>query len=118
MRKEVKYFDPESERDLTAGEIGELPPERQIEIAKHSFFQHYEDPVHNTPNESAEDEYIYIWGGSHYAHEVLQSEFSGVERKTWSCANIRISIFRALLTPVRIAPGDDLPISIPIQLTR
>ena len=54
MRKEVKYFDPESERDLAAGEIGELPSERQIEIAKHSFFQHYEDPVHNTPYESAE----------------------------------------------------------------
>ena len=32
--------------------------------------------------------------------------------------SIRISIFLALLMPVRLAPGDDLAISIPIQLTR
>ena len=35
--------------------------------------------------------------------------------------NVRISIFVVLfafLMPVRLAPGDDLAISIPIQLTR
>jgi hypothetical protein len=31
--------------------------------------------------------------------------------------NFRISIFLALLMPVRLAPGDDLAISIPIQPT-
>jgi hypothetical protein len=31
--------------------------------------------------------------------------------------NVRISIFVVLLMPVRLAPGDDLAISIPVQLT-
>jgi hypothetical protein len=75
---EATYFDPESEHDLTPAEIGKLPPERQTEIAKHWFFQHYEDPVHNTPYESAEGGYIYIWGGPHDAHDVLHSEFSDI----------------------------------------
>jgi len=41
----------------------------------------------------------------------------GVEKKA-GMHNLRISIFFALLMPVRLAPGDDLAISILIQLTR
>jgi hypothetical protein len=78
MSAESTYFDPESERDLTPAEIEKLPPEQQTQIAKHWFFQNYEDPVHNTPYESAEGGYIYIWGGPHDAHDVLHSEFSDV----------------------------------------
>ena len=78
MSEEATYFDPDSERDLTPAEIGKLSPEQQTEIAKHWFFQHYEDPVHNTPYESAEGGYIYIWGGPHDAHDVLHSEFSDI----------------------------------------
>jgi len=40
----------------------------------------------------------------------------GVEKKA-GMRKLRISIFFQLLMPVRLALGDDLAISIPIQLT-
>jgi hypothetical protein len=46
----------------------------------------------------------------------------GIETKTFAMHHFRISIFLVFLTitwfmPVRLAPADDLAISIPIQLT-
>lgn len=51
--------------------------EAKKEELKAWFFQHYEDPVHNTPYESAEGGYIYIWGGPYEALDVLYDEFGG-----------------------------------------
>lgn len=72
------YLDPEVGRDLTARELAALDPERQKEIAKHWFLERYENPAENTPYETAEGGYIYIWGGPHDANEVLQTEFDGI----------------------------------------
>jgi hypothetical protein len=72
------YFDPESGRDLTSEDIKKLSPDEQKEVAKAWFHQHYEDPAENTPYETAEGGYIYIWGGPHDAREVLWSEFGGL----------------------------------------
>ena len=44
---------------------------------KEWFFSHYEDPVQNTPYDSGEGGYIYIWGGPFDAIDVLYAEFSG-----------------------------------------
>ena len=77
MTSEELYFDPESGRDIPRVELAALPEDEQKRIAKHWFRQHYEDPVENTPYESAEGGYIYIWGGPHRAEDVLYSEFSG-----------------------------------------
>ncbi|HYR21475.1 MAG TPA: hypothetical protein VEP30_00945 [Chthoniobacterales bacterium] len=74
----TKYLDPESGRDLTAEELAKLPPEEQKRIIKHWFLEHYENPAENTPYESAEGGYIYIWGGPHEADEVLWSEFCDI----------------------------------------
>jgi hypothetical protein len=49
--------------------------EAKKEGLKEWFFSHYEDPVHNTPYESAEGGYIYIWGGPYEALDVLWGEF-------------------------------------------
>jgi hypothetical protein len=48
---------------------------------RHWFHQHYTDPVENTPYESAEGGYIYIWGGPYDPREELEDEFSGVARE-------------------------------------
>jgi len=72
---ESGYLDPESGRDLTAKELSALDPEQQKRIVKHWFLERYENPAENTPYESAEGGYIYIWGGPHDTDEVLQSEF-------------------------------------------
>jgi hypothetical protein len=42
------------------------------------FFENYEDPVENTPYESAEGGFQYIWGGPFDAHQELDAEFSGI----------------------------------------
>ena len=72
------YFDPEAGGDLTADEVAALPPESQKEIAKAWFLERYENPAENTPYETAEGGYIYIWGGPHHAGEILESEFHGI----------------------------------------
>ena len=41
------------------------------------FIHYYEDPVENTPYESAEGGYLYIWGGPYDTLEQLESEFGG-----------------------------------------
>ncbi len=45
---------------------------------RHWFSANYEDPVENTPYESAEGGYIYIWGGPYDPREELDGEFVGV----------------------------------------
>jgi len=72
---ESGYLEPESGRDLTAKELRALDPEQQKRIVKHWFLERYENPAQNTPYDSAEGGYIYIWGGPHDTDEVLQSEF-------------------------------------------
>jgi hypothetical protein len=74
----TKYLDPESGRDVTADELAKLRPEEQKQIIKHWFLEHYENPAENTPYDSAEGGYIYIWGGPHEADEVLWSEFCDI----------------------------------------
>lgn len=49
--------------------------EAKKEELREWFFRHYEDPAQNTPYESAEGGYIYIWGGPYEALDVLYGEF-------------------------------------------
>lgn len=52
--------------------------ETQLAEMRRWFHANYEDPVENTPYESAEGGYQYIWGGPYDAREQLENEFSGV----------------------------------------
>lgn len=72
------YLDPESGRDIGAADLKALPVDEQKRIVKYWFQQYYEDPAENTPYESAEGGYIYIWGGPHNTDEVLYEEFGDV----------------------------------------
>jgi len=58
--------------------LAKAAPEIQKATMRQWFFENYEDPVENTPYESAEGGYIYIWGGPYDASEELQAEFSSI----------------------------------------
>jgi hypothetical protein len=75
-KKECEYLDLETGRDVTATELRSLSPDDQKRIIKHWFLERYENPAENTPYDSAEGGYIYIWGGPHDADQVLQEEFT------------------------------------------
>jgi hypothetical protein len=45
---------------------------------RHWFHQNFEDPVHETPYNSQEGGYLYIWGGPYNAHDELHSEFGSL----------------------------------------
>ena len=62
---------------ITASELQQADRETQLEVMRNWFFSIYEDPVENTPYESAEGGYIYIWGGPYEASEKLADEFWG-----------------------------------------
>jgi hypothetical protein len=55
----------------------EADREAKKEQLKEWFFRSYEDPAQNTPYDSAEGGYIYIWGGPYEASDVLYKEFHG-----------------------------------------
>ena len=42
------------------------------------FFENFENPAENTPYESAEGGYQYIWGGPYDAYEQLGDKFGGI----------------------------------------
>ncbi len=51
--------------------------EEQKGVMRQWFYQHYTDPVENTPYETAEGGYQYIWGGPYDPLEELSSKFGG-----------------------------------------
>lgn len=63
---------------LSADDIKQLSVAKRCEFIKAWFLEHYEDPAENTPYESAEGGYIYIWGGPYEADDVITEAFFGV----------------------------------------
>ncbi len=55
----------------------EVDPEKQKERMRQWFLDHYTNPIENTPYESAEGGYIYIWGGPYDPQEKLNEQFAG-----------------------------------------
>ena len=64
--------------EITSSELQQSDRETQLEVMRNWFFSIYEDPVENTPYDSSEEGYIYIWGGPYEASEELTGEFGGV----------------------------------------
>ncbi|MFS2020315.1 hypothetical protein ACEN88_27535 [Massilia sp. CT11-108] len=65
-------FDPDDH------ELQSADRERQMELMRDWFLARYCDPAYETPYESAEGGYIWIWGGPYYAEEELQGRFSHI----------------------------------------
>ena len=62
-RKPRRYDLPNSEGTITATELRRAGRDTQLDVMRQWFDANYEDPVENTPYETAEGGYIYIWGG-------------------------------------------------------
>lgn len=65
-------FDPGDSELLAADR------DQQIELMREWFLARYCDPAHETPYESAEGGYIWIWGGPYYAEDELQERFGHI----------------------------------------
>lgn len=75
---ERKYWYPEQARPMNWDDVASADEETQKVIMREWFFSHFENPVENTPFESKEGGYIYIWGGPYNAREELISEFEEI----------------------------------------
>ena len=76
--KRRQYFTFESHEPISPEALKEKDKETQIEVMKQWFSRSYENPAENTPFESKEGGYIYIWGGPYNAKEELTEEFYGI----------------------------------------
>lgn len=72
---ERKYWIPDHDSPVTANYVAAAGRETQKEIMREWFFEHFDNPAENSPYESEEGGYIYIWGGPYDASEELSSEF-------------------------------------------
>lgn len=50
----------------------------QLEVMRHWFYQHYEDPAESCPHDSGEGGFQFIYGGPYDAWDELNDEFGGV----------------------------------------
>lgn len=80
MRKQTstRYSLSNSEIFLTPSMLRRASRETKIDAMRTWFFENYENPVNNTPYESAEGGYIYIWGGPYDPTEELEAQFGGL----------------------------------------
>jgi hypothetical protein len=75
-RSRTRYFSEDDfEFGLTRSQLKRASRERQIEYMRFWFAKHFEDPTEETPFNSEEGGYLYIWGGPYDAAEQLGDEF-------------------------------------------
>lgn len=63
---------------MSADELRTLTADEQVLYLIDWFHRYYEDPANETPYESREGGYQYIWGGPYDAREQLGDEFGGI----------------------------------------
>jgi hypothetical protein len=73
-----QYLDPSTDEWMSPTQLQAAAAETQLGVMEHWFYQNYSDPVENTPYESAEGGYQYIWGGPYSASVELEAEFGGI----------------------------------------
>lgn len=78
MQDKTYYRHPSYKHEFTSDDLVKADCETQLDVMRQCFFENYEDPVNNTPYESAEGGYIYIYGGPYEALEGLQNEFRDI----------------------------------------
>jgi hypothetical protein len=69
------YDEPQHNPVSPPPSIVGLTQEDAVDVIKDWFLQNFEDPVHNTPYESAKGGYLYIWGGPYEARDILETFF-------------------------------------------
>lgn len=78
MSEETGYWNEDYTAQYSRTDVAGMGPEEQTEIMRRWFCENYEDPAEQTPFQSSEGGYIWIWGGPYDAHEVLADEFDGI----------------------------------------
>ena len=76
--EDTDYINPDTEHTLDANELRRANKKTQLAVMRTWFYENFEDHAENTPWESAEGGYIWIWGGPFDAHEELGAEFSEI----------------------------------------
>lgn len=75
-RRGTRYYsENDFERGVTRSQLKRLGRTRQIEYMRHWFDKNFEDPTNETPYNSREGGFLYIWGGPYDAAEELFGEF-------------------------------------------
>jgi hypothetical protein len=77
-KRERYYSDDDFEKGITASQLKRLGRARKKEYMRHWFYRNFEDPAQETPYNSQEGGYLYIWGGPYSAHDELWSEFASL----------------------------------------
>ncbi|MFV0335078.1 MAG: hypothetical protein ACK5JR_13535 [Tropicimonas sp.] len=75
----ARYYSPDDpESYLTPSRLKRLGRDKQAEYMVHWFNGLFWDPANDTPYNSREGGYQYIWGGPYNANDELREEFEGV----------------------------------------
>jgi hypothetical protein len=99
-------MNPEKEAEIRHDAMMDAAREHAVEHMKDWFLERYEDPVHNTPYETAEGGYIYIWGGPFDARDVLYAQF-GSENPEELIEEVASELERECTEWARIPTADD-----------
>lgn len=76
-KKRGTFFAPDH-GEISGADLTEMPDEYKEDFVQDWFLHLYEDPANQTPFESEEGGYQYIWGGPFSAREELEAAFSGI----------------------------------------
>lgn len=77
-QRKPQVFELPEGGSIDASDLRKAGPDAQAGVMRHWFYSNFEDPAENTPYESAEGGYQYIWGGPYDPYEELDSKFSGI----------------------------------------
>jgi len=73
-----EQFKLNDDTTIDEAHLGESDEKTQIEAMRSWFHENFQDPVEETPYDSSEGGYIYIYGGPYDASEELEARFAGV----------------------------------------
>lgn len=76
--KPSTIFYSSGEEAFSEESLREASPEMQKDVMRNWFYENYEDPVNNSPYDSEEGGYVFIWGGPYDPQEQLQEMFTGI----------------------------------------
>lgn len=76
--REREYILPESFIGISASALKSIDEPSQMAVMRTWFLQNYEKPEENTPYDSGEGGYIYIWGGPYDPKYELKKEFADI----------------------------------------
>jgi len=76
--REREYWPSSWGAGIDASALKSQDEDTKIEVMRDWFLQMYETPEENTPYDSGEGGYIYIWGGPYDPKEILEGEFNDI----------------------------------------